>query len=228
MRPVLGCDMGGIAVHRAADRFLSRSPGVDTRHSLSFGPHYDPANTAFGSLVLHDEHRLEPGAGFPAHRHAGVEVVSWVLEGLLVHEHSGGGVHELGAGSLQHLSTGSGVVHAEHAAGVPTRFVQAWLVGERTTSPSYASTVPEPGPPAPVLEVGDAVLHAGRLLPGESSALGGGRWLHVFVAGGAVEVRGRLLNAGDALRSAGQALTLRAAEAAELLVWELQVTPPQE
>ena len=219
----MGCDMGAIAVHRGANRFLSRSPGIDTWHSMSFGPHYDPANAAFGPLVLHDEHRLEPGAGFAPHRHAGLEVVSWVLEGLLVHEDPRGGRHELGPGSLQHLSTGSGVVHAEHAGGVPTRFVQAWLVGERTTSPSYATRSPERGRLAPVLEVGNAVLHAGRLPAGDTASFGGGCLLHVFVAGGAVEVAGERLAAGDALRST-EALTLRAAQAAELLIWEIQVT----
>src|SRR5688500_12141960 len=136
--------MGTSRVHRNADRFVSRSPGVETRHSFSFGPHYDPTNTSLGPLVLHDEHRLDPGCGFGPHPHAGVEVVSWVLEGALVHEDDEGQRVELGPGGLQHLSAGGGTVHAERAGDVPTRFVQAWLLSDRPAAPpSYVSCVPE-------------------------------------------------------------------------------------
>lgn len=222
--------MDAAAVHRAADRFLSRSPGVQTWHSMSFGPHYDPGNTAFGRLVLHDEHRLEPGAGFASHRHAGIEVVSWVLEGVLVHEDPAAGVRELGPGSLQHLSTGAGTVHAERAGDVPTRFVQAWLLSDApAAAPSYACAVPEPGPPSPVLRLGSAVLHAGRLPAGGGMDLPAGRLLHVFAASGEVHVTGVRLGSGDALRWPGRGpLEIRAAQDSDLLVWELPVTDPQE
>jgi len=222
--------MALLEVHRAADRFLSRAPGVQTRHSFSFGPHYDPANTSFGPLVLHDEHVLEPGGGFGPHPHQGVHVVSWVLEGLLVHEDPVGGVHELGPGSLQHLSAGRGTVHSERAATVPTRFVQAWLRSpELAAPPSYAVTGPAPAGLAPVLEVAGSVLHAGRLRPGECAHLGGSAALvHAFVAAGRVTAGGERLAEGDAVRCRTAPLELRAEAPAELLVWEMQVTQPQE
>ena len=222
--------MGTAQVHRAGDRFVSRSRGVQTRHSLSFGPHYDPANTSFGRLVLHDEHRLDPHAGFPPHPHAGVEVVSWVLEGRLVHEDPAGRVHELGPGALQHLSTGSGTVHVERAAGEPTRVVQAWLLGEGPpAAPSYALVVPEPGPPVPVLQVGSAVLHAGRLPAGGTLAVGGDRLVHAFVASGQAGAAGAHLSGGDAVRWSGpDRLVVTAAEDCDLLVWEMPVTRAQE
>ena len=221
--------MEGAQLHRAADRFVSRSPGVETWHSLSFGPHYDPDNTAFGSLVLHDEHHLAPGAGFAPHRHTGVEVVSWVLEGLLVHEDPAGGRHELGPGSLQHLSAGSGVVHAERAGPVATRFVQAWLLAdEPSAAPSYACRTLPPGPPVPVLRVGPATLHAGRLPAGEVLAVPGGP-VHLFVASGAVRAAGERLGPGDALRwTAPDGPDVLAERDSDLLVWETGITRSQE
>jgi redox-sensitive bicupin YhaK (pirin superfamily) len=217
------------AVHRAADRFRTRAAGIRTRHSFSFGAHYDPANTALGPLVLHDEHRLEPGAGFAPHRHAGVEIVSWVLAGRLVHEDPVFGRHELGPGSLQHLSAGSGLVHAEHAGALPTRFVQAWLLSDRPAArPSYALTAPALDGLTPVLAVGTAVLHAGRLAAGQTARLAA-PLLHVFVAGGAVQLGAQRLVPGDAVRCRGEAeLELTAQEPAELLGWAMQEPQQQE
>jgi redox-sensitive bicupin YhaK (pirin superfamily) len=69
-----------VEVRRAADRFVTRSAGISTWHCFSFGNHYDPAHVAHGPVVAHDEHLLEPGAGFPPHPHRDLEIVSWVLE----------------------------------------------------------------------------------------------------------------------------------------------------
>ena len=54
-----------IEVRRAETRFTTTAPGRVTRHSFSFGTHYDPANTSFGSLVCHNDDTLSPGAGYP-------------------------------------------------------------------------------------------------------------------------------------------------------------------
>lgn len=224
-------DSGGkrVQVRRAGARFLSRAPGVQSWHCFSFGPHYDPANTGFGALVLHDEHLLEPGAGFDPHPHRGVEVVSWVLEGVLVHEDALGGRRELGPGSLQHLSAGRGVVHAEHAGRVPTRFVQAWLLPDQPpASPSYVVQAPADGGLAPVRTVAGAVLSAGRLARGATRRLGG-PLVHVFVANGVVRIEGKRLQVGDAARCSGPGqVWLVAEQPAELLVWEMQVAGAQE
>src|SRR4028119_142963 len=113
--------------HPAGLRPTTAGEGRLTRHSLSFGAHYDPGNVAFGALVAHNDDRLEPGSGYPDHPHVDVEIVTWVLEGVLAHRDSLGGAADLGPGTVQVQSAGSGVRHSEIAdpgAG-PTRFVQA-------------------------------------------------------------------------------------------------------
>lgn len=120
----------GIVVCRAADRFVTRGEGRETRHSFSFGHHYDPANTSYGLLVAHNDEVLQPGEGYPMHSHRYVEIVTWVVSGALAHEDSTGFRAVLRPGEALRLSAGHGVTHSEFAdpsASEVTRFVQAWL-----------------------------------------------------------------------------------------------------
>jgi redox-sensitive bicupin YhaK (pirin superfamily) len=224
----------GRAVHR--ERFRSELPGGTTWHSFSFGSHYDPANTSFGPLLLHDEHVLDPGAGFDEHLHRDLEVVSWVLDGVLVHE-GPGGRRELGPGSAQRLRAGSGALHAERAGDVPTRFVQAWLLPDQRGLPpaDEALVLPDAaladrlvtvaGPGGLALATRGAALRVARLSAGGSVRTAGAHLEHVFVGRGQVEVAGLRLAAGDSLRSADDGpLLLVARERAELLVWEMDIT----
>lgn len=224
----------GRTVHR--ERFRSDLSGGTTWHSFSFGAHYAPDNTSYGPLLLHDEHVLEPGAGFDDHLHRDLEVVSWVLDGVLVHD-GPGGRRELGPGSAQLLRAGSGARHAERAGGEPTRFVQAWLLpDERGLPPADEALVlpdaaladrllPVAGPGGLELVTRGATLRVGRLSAGSTVRTSGARLEHVFVGRGRVEAAGSQLAAGDSLRSTQEGpLLLAALEPAELLVWEMDIT----
>lgn len=201
--------MGRVVLRPAAERFVSRQPGVETRHCFSFGAHYDPVHVAHGRLVLHDEHRLEPGAGFAPHPHRDVDVVSWVLEGTLVHEHDGV-LTRVPAGGLQRMTAGTGVVHAEHAADEGARFVQLWLTAAAGAVPSYEQVV------------------AGELaevLPGIWAGHLAGRWTlpavplaHVYVASGGCTLAGTTLSAGDSARLTGTGLQELTGDAEVMIV----------
>lgn len=221
-------------VRRAADRAVTRSEGIALHHALSSGHHYDPANTSYGPLVAHDEIVLAPGAGFPAHRHRDLEVVTWVLDGELHHEDDLGPPARLGAGTVQVLSTGRGVEHAETAGPAGARFLQAWLVPDDLgTEPSCRRDVPDVGAgltvvagPGTALPLGcDAVLRVGRPPAGTALDLPVGRHLHLHVASGEVEVDGVHLVPGDALRRDGGRGQLSARSGAELVVWMRGLTP---
>lgn len=191
----------GVQVRRSADRPVSRVAGATTRSSFAFGPHYDPADTHLGPLVAHNEHELQPGHGFALHRHRDLEIVTWVLSGLLRHEDSTGQVELVGPGTVQWLSAGPGVEHAEScAAGAgATRFVQSWLTPDRDDARAYGrrdvstqlaggGLVPVAGRgtqlPAPRLP--GAVLWVGRLR--SDVALPEAALLHVYVASGRVQL----------------------------------------
>jgi redox-sensitive bicupin YhaK (pirin superfamily) len=215
-----------VEIRRGTDRFVTRDRTHLTRHSFSFGGHYDPENVRFGRLVCHDDHLLAGGTGFEDHPHQDVDIVSWVLTGALHHHDSSGHEHVVRPGEVQVLSAGSGVTHAEVAApGGATRFVQAWLTPERTgTPPAYSVTPVEltPGSLTEVLRLGDSRLLVARLGAGDTLTLPEDRLQHVYVASGAL-TRFSLaepLSDGDALRITDQpGLAVTAAVPTELLVW---------
>ncbi len=221
-------------LRRAADRAVTRSGGIVLHHALSSGHHYDPANTSYGPLVAHDEIVLDPGAGFPAHRHRDLEVVTWVLAGALEHQDDLGPPAVLGPGTVQVLSTGRGVEHAETAGAQGARFVQAWLLPDVLgTEPSCHRAEPalDPGPtPAAGAGTGlalrsNAVLLVSRPPAGRTLVLPTGRHLHLHVGSGEVVVDGVVLGPGDALRRDGGGGRLTVRHHAELLLWVAGPTP---
>jgi redox-sensitive bicupin YhaK (pirin superfamily) len=229
-----------IDVRRAGDRFLTEGDHVTSQHSFSFGPHYDPANVGHAVLVAHNDDLVAPGGGYDLHPHADLEIVTWVLEGSLVHADSAGHSDVVHRGAVQRLSAGSGVRHSERndapGAAVPTRFVQMWLLpDEPGLRPSYALEHVDvhgltplasgiPGLDAAVhVHTAGAALHVARLGPGESMRLPDAPRLHVFVTRGAVDAEGAgRLGPGDAARYTGDGgPRATGAEDAELLVWQL-------
>jgi redox-sensitive bicupin YhaK (pirin superfamily) len=229
-----------IDIRRADDRAKTKISWLDSKHSFSFGSHYDPDNVSFGALVCHDEHLLRGGEGFPDHPHRDLEIVTWVLSGAVVHTASVGAPATVGAGQVQVLSAGTGIVHSEIAdpGSGPTRFVQTWVrPDEPGAAPSYTSAaihdvvaggglVPvvsgRDGGAVALLGTASATLHAAVLDPGESVTLPDDPLQHVFVATGAL-ARFSLaepLSAGDAFRVTDRpGLSVTAASPTQLLVW---------
>ncbi|MGO4257200.1 pirin family protein [Marmoricola sp. RAF53] len=210
-----------VELRRGTDRFRTRAEGRDTLHSFSFGSFYDPANLGFAAMVAHNDENLPPGTGYDDHRHADVEIVTWVLDGALRHTDSTGRTTVLEPGEVLRTSAGSGIVHAEVSASAgPTRFLQTWLrPDEPGVVPSFASTAVGTGPdlvevvgPAGAVDIGagGARLFVGSPGPG-TLVLPEAPRLHVFVVSGDVAVGERALCPGDAARltdEGGRALTV--------------------
>ncbi|MFI8252817.1 pirin family protein [Streptomyces filamentosus] len=212
-------------IQRAAERYPGGDPaaGVETRHALSFGPHYDPDNLRFGGLLAVNEERLAPGAGFDEHPHSHTEIVTWVVEGELTHRDSAGHETVVRPGDLQHLSAAAGVRHVERNDGAaPLAFVQMWLAPRETGGdPSYDLVRELPG--RYDLPAAGAVLSVHRPAAGERVALPAADAVYVHVVRGTVGLAGEELTAGDAARITAEAeLTAVAAAPAELLVWEFR------
>src|SRR3546814_4195360 len=79
-----------VDVRRADDRFKTRIGWLDSKHSFSFSQHYDPDNTHHGLLLVSNDDVVSPGMGFETHPHRDMEIVTWVLQGSLVHQDSEG------------------------------------------------------------------------------------------------------------------------------------------
>ncbi|WP_433012327.1 pirin family protein [Kribbella sp. CA-294648] len=233
-----------VEIWRADDRFRTRTDWLDSRHSFSFGPYYDPANVRFGLLMVHNDEVVAPGTGFDTHPHQDVEIVTWVLRGALLHQDSQGHSGIIYPGLVQRMSAGSGIQHSErNDTEEPVHYVQMWVrPGEFDLPPSYAqaevddrlasgelvpiaSGLPEhAGTTAVRINQNRAGLSAARLTPGQSIQLPPAPYAHLFIALGNITLEGvGDLAAGDAARvlgADGQCATAGPA-GAEVLLWTM-------
>ncbi|MGH3457219.1 pirin family protein [Aeromicrobium sp.] len=215
-------------IQRSAERFVTRTDEVTTHHSFSYGAHYDPDNIAFGPIIAINEELVAPGAGYDAHHHADVEIVTWVLDGALDHEDTTGHRGLIEPGTAQRLSAGTGVQHAERNASrtASLRFVQMMLASEHLDEPEYASVDLDlqPGVLTSTVPVhAPAELFVLHLDAGQAVTVpAAGRSL-VHVTRGSIEVSGESLKTGDQARTSdGVAYDLSASAPAEALIWQLR------
>ena len=240
-----------VDVRRAEERFKTRLGWLDSKHSFSFSRHYDPANTHHGLLLVNNDDIVNPGTGFETHPHQDMEIVTWVLQGSLVHQDSEGHTGVIYPGLAQRMSAGTGILHSEkndswrlagEAHTDPVHFVQMWVVPDESgITPGYeqleidhellsgrlvpvASGMPgHDGAAAIRIKNRYAALHVARLQAGQSVQLPEAPFLHLFVPRGSVTLEGAgPLAAGDAVRfTATGGQRVTAVEPAEILVWEM-------
>jgi quercetin 2,3-dioxygenase len=90
--------------------------GVKLRRAFGFGN-----TTDFDPFLLLDDFRNERpedyGAGFPWHPHRGIETITYVLAGTVEHGDSLGNRGTLGAGDVQWMTAGRGILHQEMPQG---------------------------------------------------------------------------------------------------------------
>ena len=220
----------GVDLRPAADRDRTQVGWLDSAHSFNFGPHRTPGNSHFGLLLVSNDDVVAPGTGFETHPHQDMEIVTWVLDGGLVHQDSTGHHGLIHPGLAQRMSAGTGILHSEkndswRTTGAPehvdpVQFVQMWVVPDTPSiEPGY-----EQLDITAELAAGDLVtvasgmakhadrrairirnsyagLHAARLADGETVTLPDAPFVHLFVAKGAVDLESEgLLATGDAAR----------------------------
>ncbi len=231
-----------IDIRRSRERMATELDWLDSRHSFSFGQHYDPDNTHFGLLLVNNHDIVRPDTGFSTHPHRDMEIVTWIVNGELEHKDSEGHKGLIHPGLAQRMSAGSGIHHSEMNAtnGGDVQFVQMWVVPDTAkVRPGYeerdingelakGGLVPVAsgrGHDAAIsIRQDGAVLWAGRLKAGETVTVPTAPFAHLFVPVGSVELEGHgTLERGDAARmTLAGGMTLTAGpEGAEVLLWEM-------
>lgn len=80
-------------------------------------------------------------AGFPRHPHRGIETISYVYKGGMVHRDTLGNVDGISDGEVQWMNSGSGIEHAEELPAAERMLgVQLWLnlpAKDKMSQPSY-------------------------------------------------------------------------------------------
>ena len=106
---------------RPVKRIVSSKPtiegaGVQLRRAFGFGD-----TTEFDPFLLLDDFRNDRPdayrAGFPWHPHRGIETITYVLAGDVEHGDSLGNRGTLGAGDVQWMTAGRGIMHQEMPQG---------------------------------------------------------------------------------------------------------------
>ena len=230
-----------ITVRRAQERGHARHGWLESFHSFSFAGYHDPRHMGFRTLRVINEDRVAPGRGFGTHSHRDMEIVSYVLDGILEHRDSLGSGSRIRPGDVQRMSAGTGVSHSElnPSPTEPVHFLQIWMLPEREgLAPSYEQKhFPSEERRGRLRLVGsrdgregsirihqDVDLYATLLPAGESvtHALRPGRHAFLQLARGRCALNGIALEAGDgAAASDERALRLGGAGDAELLLFDL-------
>jgi redox-sensitive bicupin YhaK (pirin superfamily) len=191
---------------------------LDTTHHFSFGDYYDPKKMGWGSLRVWNDDEIAAGAGFPAHPHADMEIITYVREGAITHKDSLGNEGRTEAGDVQVMSAGSGIRHAEYnLEKEATHIFQIWIQPNQRGGPpawgakpfpkgdrsgrfvTLASGIPGDEDALPIRT--DARVAGATLKAGESVVytLDPSRHAYLVPASGEVEVNGVRVPARDGL-----------------------------
>jgi redox-sensitive bicupin YhaK (pirin superfamily) len=214
---------------------------LNARHTFSFADYYDPAWMGFRSLRVINDDIIAPGMGFGTHPHRDMEIITFLISGLLEHKDSMGNGRVIRPGEVQYMSAGRGVRHSEFnpSKDAETHLLQIWITPDEVgVEPCYADRSLADAPVGRLHLVAsragragsfkihqDADLWLARLEPGDSPrhafAPGRAGWLHV--ATGEVVVNGMTLGAGDAVAATDEAaLEISAVKPSQVLLFDLK------
>ncbi len=229
-----------LKIIRANERYHHETDWLSTYWHFSFDHYDDPLNMSFGPLRVFNDDRVQPGTGFPPHSHRDMEIITYVLEGELEHQDSMGNRGRIQPGEVQVMSAGTGITHAEYN---PSRtdllhLLQIWVLPRtRGLKPRWAqrqfSPAQRKGRLLPVVSGADgdtlridqdASIYIATLDPDQrlTHALTPRRRAYAFVMGGALEINGAALDAGDQARITDESnLRVAPSSPAELILLDL-------
>ncbi len=201
-----------ITLRRAHERGHASHGWLDSHHTFSFADYYDPQHMGVSVLRVINDDRVMPEHGFDTHPHRNMEIISYVLEGVIEHKDTMGSHTLLKAGEVQVMSAGSGVFHSEFNASSDTElhFLQIWIKpGIAGIAPGYSQKdfsntkgirliVSPDGRDGSLKTHQDACLFKLKL---ENETVHhptvAGRTYYLHVARGSLEINGKRMEAGD-------------------------------
>ena len=249
MKAMAGQDTS-VDIRRGADRHETRIDWLHGRHSFDTGIDPFGSDRNHGLLVVNNHDAIAPHSGFDTHPHRNMEIVTWVLDGALVHQDSEGHSGLIYPNMAQRMTAGTGIRHSERndrpalTSGLDrsVELIQMWVVpDENEVSPGYEQTELDPqdldgrllavasGLPrdrnSAAIRIHNryAAFHVARLQTGQSVTIPDSPYAHVYVARGRVNLEAAgSLDAGDAARlTAAGARRVEAVEPTEILIWEM-------
>jgi quercetin 2,3-dioxygenase len=177
----------------------------------------NPSDGGFGGLGLIDRANLSPGLKVAMHEHRNDEIISYLREGVMVHQDSTGVTEEVRPNRLMVMSAGAGFSHEETVPGPSnvqmlqifvrpsaaelTPGVQFHELDETHSVNRWRLLAGPEGSGAVGFVRQEVLLHDVRLETGQALALparpGFDGWLYVFA--GSVMLDGRSMQTHDAM-----------------------------
>lgn len=230
-----------ITIRKSNDRGRTKLDWLDSWHTFSFDRYYDPNHMSFRSLRVMNEDWIAPGQGFGTHHHREMEIITYVLEGSVVHRDSTGSHTKIVPGEVQRMSAGTGISHSEFNESLTEtlHLLQIWVLpGERGLQPAYEQkafsedqragrwclVAARDGREGAVTVHQDIDLLTATLKAGETITrhIGSNRHAWVQVARGEMTLNGSPMVSGDgAALSEESDLIIEAIAPAEILLFDL-------
>jgi redox-sensitive bicupin YhaK (pirin superfamily) len=212
------------------------------KHTFSFADYYDPERVEFGSLRVINEDRIAPGKGFGAHPHRDMEIITYIIDGIIEHKDSMGNGTTITPGEVQRMTAGTGVRHSEfnHSQDKELHLLQIWIYPEKNgLEPGYEQTRftredklnrlrlvgSRDGRDGSVTIHQDVNLYSSILEAGNDVTLELANERKVFlqVIRGDIAVNGKSLAAGDGAQIEGEhSLRIEASSEAEFLLFDMR------
>src|SRR5947209_3189353 len=112
-----------------ADTFPTIHP-IDWLHSHFAVGGWSPLQRLGNMLTAHMT-QIAPHSGFTWHPHRGLEIYTWVLEGVLHHEDSVGGEGDIATADFQRMFAGDYIEHQElNLTDDLVRVIQIWFIAD--------------------------------------------------------------------------------------------------
>lgn len=207
---------------------------------FSFAEYYNPDKLQFGMLRVVNDDLIQPNSGFDTHPHKDMEIITYVVNGVLTHQDDMGNQRTLRRGEVQYMSAGTGVLHREMNFGRQVlRLLQIWILPDRIGhSPRYGEyrfiwekrrgnwlhMVSGETTVAPIQIHQDMNIYATEILAGESVTfeIQNNRQAYLILIEGAASVNSIALEERDALTVKGsESLQMITKTTAHCLLFEM-------
>lgn len=119
-----------IILRKAIDRGHSQTAWLNSYHTFSFADYQDKSWMSFKHIRVINEDFIQPSQGFGMHSHQDMEIITYLVSGLLKHHDSMGNGSVIMPGEIQRMSAGSGVWHSEfnHSDIEDLHLLQIWIL----------------------------------------------------------------------------------------------------
>ncbi|WGL59687.1 pirin family protein [Pigmentibacter sp. JX0631] len=116
-------------IRKSKDRGSANYDWLNTKFTFSFNGYYDPKFLGFRSLKVINEDFIKGAGGFPFHEHKNMEIITYLVKGILEHKDTLGNSATISSGEVQLMSAGTGIKHSEfnHSKSDDVHLLQIWI-----------------------------------------------------------------------------------------------------